>query len=524
MSASHDLTERLEQDGEFAVDENQIEQAASQPPPVNSNYLPLPWKGRLGYACLNTYLRNANPPVFCSRTCRIASILENRHPLRDTSQARHPTKNRPDRTKPPDIARGQEFVQELGLANTRDLVTLIRWNARFGIRFMRISSEMFPFASHAEYGYKLAPFASEALAEVGKVAAELNHRLTVHPGQFTQLGSPRKEVISNSIRDLAYHAEMLNLLKLPPQMDRDAVIILHMGGTFGDKESTLGRFREAYADLPQDIRDRLVLENDDMSWTVHDLLPVCEELNIPFVLDYHHHNIHFDPDRIREGTLDIMSLYDRIRSTWVRKGKTQKMHYSEPVPEAITKVQRRKHSPRVSTLPPCDLTMDLMIEAKDKEQAVFELMKIYKLPGFDKINSIIPHHREDERKVSKKTQVLTDTSDTSWLDPEEMNMGGPYGRVYWPPGMEEWLRPQKRRLIPKVAGKTAKPQLREAKKKQREPSPEEESEDDLALDTSSGREQSAKRQKFTAKNKVQDAQSAERVHGRRRSARKSARP
>lgn len=76
-------------------------------------------------------------------------------------------------------------MQELGLANTRDLVTMIRWNVRFGIRFMRISSEMFPFASHAEYGYKLAPFASKALAEVGAVAAELDHRLTVHPGQVS---------------------------------------------------------------------------------------------------------------------------------------------------------------------------------------------------------------------------------------------------------------------------------------------------------------------------------------------------
>jgi len=60
---------------------------------------------------------------------------------------------------------------------------MLRWNDKYGIRFMRLSSEMFPFASHAEYGYKLAPFASEILAEVGKVAAELGHRLTTHPGQ-----------------------------------------------------------------------------------------------------------------------------------------------------------------------------------------------------------------------------------------------------------------------------------------------------------------------------------------------------
>jgi UV DNA damage endonuclease len=180
-----------------------VQAAARRPPPVNSDFLPLPWKGRLGYvsssssfdprlgermltggqACLNTYLRTANPPVFCSRTSRIASILENRYPLKDPSQPAHPTKNRPDRNKRAEVALGQRYVECLGLANARDIVKMIRWNHRYGINFMRLSSEMFPFASHPEYGYKLAPFASEVLAEAGKVAAELNHRLTVHPGQ-----------------------------------------------------------------------------------------------------------------------------------------------------------------------------------------------------------------------------------------------------------------------------------------------------------------------------------------------------
>ncbi|KAI5304836.1 UV-damage endonuclease, partial [Ascosphaera atra] len=292
--------------GEEEVGAEEVQAALSRPPAVNSGYLPLPWKGRLGYACLNTYLRTANPPVFSSRTCRINSILEHRHPLLDPAQPEHATKNRPDLTQPSDVARGMAWVHSLGLANARDIVKMLRWNDKYGIKFMRLSSEMFPFASHAEYGYKLEPFAADTLAEAGKVAAELGHRLTTHPGQFTQLGSPREQVVVSAVRDLEYHAEMLRLLKLPEQQDRDAVIILHMGGVFGDKGETLNRFRKNYATLPQDIKNRVVLENDDVSWTVHDLLPICEELNIPMVLDYHHHNINFDADKIREGTLDIM--------------------------------------------------------------------------------------------------------------------------------------------------------------------------------------------------------------------------
>lgn len=356
---------------------------------------------------------------------------------------------------------------------------MVRWNDRYGIKFFRLSSEIFPFASHEEYGYRLAPFASEALADVGKVIAELGHRVTTHPGQFTQLGSPRKSVIENAVRDLCYHDEMFTLMKLPEQQNRDAVMILHMGGMFGDKAATLDRFRENYARLPQSVKNRLVLENDDVIWTVHDLLPVCEELNIPMVLDFHHHNIMFDATQIREGTADIVDMFPRIKATWDRKNITQKMHYSEPTPAAITGRQRRKHSPRVATLPPCAQDMDLMIEAKDKEQAVFELMRIFKLPGYDTFNDIIPHVRQDDNKAAlaqagkkkiasgkgnkKKAAVDDDDGDDvphdaansadgtngavhGLIPDDEVGMGGPEGRVYWPPTMEDWLRPKKREI------------------------------------------------------------------------------
>lgn len=448
------------------LDDEVGDRGPRRPPPLNSNILPLPWAGRLGYACLNTYLRNANPPVFSSRTCRISSILDHRYPLQDPTQPEHPTKNRRDKTKEPDVERGLKYVQDLGLANARDIEKMIRWNERYGIKFMRLSSEMFPFASHEEYGYNLA-FAAEVLARAGKVATELNHRLTTHPGQFTQIGSPRREVVAASIRDLEYHDEMLSRLCLSEQLDRDAVMILHMGGTYGDKEATLDRFRENYRNLSAGVRKRLVLENDDVSWSVHDLLPICEELDIPLVLDFHHHNIVFDSS-MREGTLDIMSLYDRIKATWTRKNITQKMHYSEPTPSAITPRDRRKHSPRVKTLPPCPADMDLMIEAKDKEQAVFDLMRNFKLPGWQLFNNIIPYERDDQpRKAVKKKKkkarkgVRTRTGEDGSLAeeeietpeqvvaPEDVSMGGAEGRVYWPEGMEEWLKPKKRDVAKK---------------------------------------------------------------------------
>ena len=123
---------------------------------------------------------------------------------------------------------------------------------------------MFPFASHAKYGYNL-DFAREALREAGRVAMEFGHRLTMHPGQFTQLGSPRKEVIDASVKDLEYHSQLLRGLALSGQADKDAVMILHMGGMFGDRKATLERFKKNYEELlSEDVKARLVLENDDV--------------------------------------------------------------------------------------------------------------------------------------------------------------------------------------------------------------------------------------------------------------------
>lgn len=136
----------------------------------------------------------------------------------------------------------------------------------------------------------------------------------------------------SAIRDLEYHDELLSLLKPPPQQDRDDVMVLHLGGSFGDKTATLDRFRANYKNLSQSIKNRFVLESDDVSWPVHDLLRVCEVLNIPLVLDFHHHNIIFDSSQLREGIKDIIDPFLRIKATWDRKGITQKMHYGEPIP------------------------------------------------------------------------------------------------------------------------------------------------------------------------------------------------
>lgn len=180
------------------------------------------------------------------------------------------------------------------------------------------------------------------------------------------------------------------------------------------------------------------------------LIIIVPRLNIPMVLDFHHHNILFNSEEIREGTKDIVDLFPRIKATWDRKQIRQKMHYSEPTPPAITGRQRRKHNPRVFSLPPCASDMDLMIEAKDKEQAVFELMRNFRLPGHDSFTEILPYMRDDDNKIAmatvNKKKKKENEPEPVFIPEDDVGMGGPDGRVYWPMGMEEYLRPKKREV------------------------------------------------------------------------------
>ncbi|KAG2015431.1 endonuclease Uve1 [Coprinopsis cinerea AmutBmut pab1-1] len=302
------------------------------------------FKGRLGYACLNTVLRNKYPSdesVFCSRTCRIDSIKKN----------------------------GVEWLKELGRKNVQDLLTVIQWNEDHHIRFFRLSSEMFPFASHATYGYTL-DYCADLLAQAGALANKYGHRLTTHPGQYTQLGSNKPAVIEAAVRELTYHCQMLDLMGIGP----DGVMIVHGGGTYEDKAAALQRIKHTIKNLlPHNVRQRLVLENDEMCYNADDLLPLCEELDVPLVFDYHH-------DLLFPSSIPPAEVIKRANSIFARRGIRPKQHLSEPRPGAVTLMERRAHADRCSKLPddlPDD--MDLMIEAKDKEQAVFEFYRIYDL-------------------------------------------------------------------------------------------------------------------------------------------------
>ena len=308
-------------------------------PPMNPSPHPSPHPSpnavNLGYACICSKLRERKPPVFTNRSCVRKTFLD----------------------------RGLAHVSELALRNVTDLTQIFAWNENHGIRFFRVSTSMFPWCS--EYALRDLPDydrIAEALAEAGALATRLGHRITSHPDHFTVIASPRTDVVRGSAHALEIQALIFDLMGFARTPFNK--INIHIGGTYGDKASTLARFETQFAALSDGVKRRLTLENDDVpgQYTVDDLAPVCRKLGIPLVFDLHH-------QRFNKGAMSDRDALETAVATWP-DGIRPVVHWSE----SQTGRKPLAHSDFVEgplNLYGFDVSrVDVMIEAKAKERAL----------------------------------------------------------------------------------------------------------------------------------------------------------
>lgn len=296
---------------------------------------------QLGLCCINTELRKQD--VFCSRKATLTTVEK----------------------------LGPKVLIDRARQNCLDLITMIKWNHAHGIRVMRMSSEMMPQYANPKspYGYTL-DFVRDELYETGRLAREYGQRLTFHPGQYNVLATPHAEALDSTIADLTMHAEIMDAM----HMDQDSVMVVHGGGTYGDKPTTKRRWIDRYLALPQPVRDRLVLENCEKSFSIVDCLEITKECRVPVVFD----NLHFDCYRqLHPGeTFSTPQEYMApVLETWHLRGIKPKFHLSE---QAVGgKVG--KHADFITRVPDYYLSIeepiDVMVEAKMKEQAIFRLIQ-----------------------------------------------------------------------------------------------------------------------------------------------------
>ena len=270
--------------------------------------------------------------------------------------------------------KGVDYISELTLKNAYDLEKLLHWNEEHNIKFFRLSSDICPWASEFDMNtMKDIKEIKQVLARAGAYAQAHSHRLPSPPGQFNVLCSPNPNVVERSITDLTIHGTIFDWMNLP--RSPYAKINIHLGGAYGDKESSMKRFCEAFQRLPDRVKTRLTVENDDKAsmYSVKDLYHgVYEKIGIPIVFDYHHH-------RFCTGDLTEQAALELAMSTWP-DDVVPVVHYSESrsIEQEDPKLKPQAHSDYVyDYIDTYGNKVDVMVEAKAKELAVKKYKELH---------------------------------------------------------------------------------------------------------------------------------------------------
>lgn len=250
--------------------------------------------------------------------------------------------------------------------NFFNLMDLLAYNVENRIFLYRLPSEFVPLATHkVTEDWDWAKEFSWDFDKAGAYIKKHGIRMTSHPGHYSILNSDNPKVLKATIADFSYHARVFDLMGL----DDNSVLVTHVGGVYNDKEASLRRFADQFELLPENVKRRLVVENDDTSFSMIDVLTLCERIGIPMVLDVHHH------DCLNNGE-DLFEYIPRILKTWGTR--TPKMHFSSPKSESdfrshADKIDPVKFIEWVTRL--SDYDIDVMLECKNKDDALRTLRR-----------------------------------------------------------------------------------------------------------------------------------------------------
>lgn len=314
---------------------------------------------RFGYVAMSDIVENASP----SKTMTATSFMK----LEDRDAA----------------LRKLERIAE---TNIHNCLRLLKHNRAHDIHLFRLSSRLIPLVGHkSTTGWEPMHVLKPAFHQLGEYANQHGMRLSFHPDHFTVLTSPKQDVVANSLRVLEFHVDMFEAMGL----DEKAKLVMHIGGSYGQKEKAIERFLERMnTEVSDRVRNRLTLENDDKTYTALETLQVCEKLEIPMVLDIHHQLVNHQGEKLGE-------IWPRVARLWEGTGLPPKIHASSPKSES----DPRGHADYVKTkdLLPFfkavhDTTPELdeihvMLEAKKKDRALFRLMEqLPTLQGIERVD------------------------------------------------------------------------------------------------------------------------------------------
>jgi|GEM_PF-167822 len=246
-------------------------------------------------------------------------------------------------------------------ANLACLRQILEWNVAHGLLFFRLGSGIVPFGSHEINTHPWQQEFRGEFEELGRYMRQHGMRISFHPDQFVVLNSPDPAIVQRSVDELIYQGSLLDLMGL----DASAKLQIHAGGVYGDKPAALARWADTFhTRLPEAVKRRLVVENDDRLYSLRDCLDLHEMTGVPILFDNFHHECLHHGEPMREALRLAAATWDPVRDGPLM------MDYSSQAPGE----RRGKHTD--SLVPTLfreflthveELELDMMLEIKDKE-------------------------------------------------------------------------------------------------------------------------------------------------------------
>ncbi len=266
-------------------------------------------------------------------------------------------------------------LTQISRTNLENTLRILKANYFDQIKVYRFTSKLIPLATHPQFeGWNFVNDLTQEFKAIGAFVKENQFRVSLHPDHFTLLNSPRPEVQAASLRDLEYHLQVLEAMGLGDEFK----LVIHVGGKYNDSPTALARFAAQFITLPEKIKSRLTLENDDRSFTAPEVLKLCQKLKIPMVLDLHHQQL------LNQGE-EIQSLLPEVFATW--GNLLPKLHCSSPRDQKNPRNHADFINPDIvvdflKLAQQLEQDFDLMLEAKQKDLALFRLGEDLKKSGY----------------------------------------------------------------------------------------------------------------------------------------------
>jgi len=275
-------------------------------------------------------------------------------------------------------------LRKIAQKNIRNSLRILIYNKATDIKVYRFTSKIIPLATHPlvqhwDYCSEL----KDEFIEIGNFVKENGFRVSAHPDHFTLINSPKEHIFYESLKDLEYHANIFEAMGLEEAKYK---LVMHVGGVYKDKKTSMQNFKNNFHRLPDRVRKRIILENDDKSYTASEVLELCKELSIPMVFDVHHHKCVNNGERIED-------LLEEIFHTWEGESWPPKIHFSSPKSEKDFRshadyVQLEEFLQFLQAARLINRDFDVMLEAKNKDNALLKLSSELEKVGYiKKINT-----------------------------------------------------------------------------------------------------------------------------------------